>query len=688
MVEFLTGKTVSGITDSTPEFGWIVHSSSNNDMQTAFRILVASELEMLYGDKADMWDSKKTSSASSINVSYRGKELISNQSYYWKVKTWCRLGGESKWSSPMMLITGDITQKYSTTRYALVKTEISPSKIVEKDKGRYLIDFGKVAFGYLRLEVDSPGARQMEVHFGERGNAEGIITDLGETTVRYYKVKQTLAKGVNRIDIRPPQDKRNTQGAAIRLPEDIGVIAPFRFIELVNCPVELKESMIRQVAVHYPFDETASSFASSDPVLNAIWDLCKYSMKATSFCGVYVDGERERIPYEADAYINQLSHYAVDREYSLARYSHEYLLEHPTWPIEWSQHSVLMAWADYMYTGNTESLARNYDVLKKQKTQEFRAREDGLLDTGKHSERGKPRVVLDWPRTERDGYQIKEVNNVVNAFYYQTLLQMGEIAAVLGKADDAAEYLNKAAKIKTVFNKIFFDADRKLYIDAEGTDHVSLHGNMMPLAFGLVPQEHRKAVADYVVSRGMACSVYGAQYLMEALYNGGRGNEALDLLVSKDIRSWYNMIRVGSTITLEAWDDSFKPNQDWNHAWGGVPGNIIPRYLLGVRPLEAGFSKVLIRPMPGRLEHVKSKIPTVRGPIEVKIRNEGGKAFELTVSIPANMIARIEVPLPEGKGEITADGRSVKSNKVNGFAVIDNVGSGTHQFRTTAVAEK
>lgn len=688
MIEFLKGKTVSGITDSRPEFGWIVHSSSKNDMQSAFRILVASELEMLYRDKADMWDSKKTSSASSINVSYRGKELISNRSYYWKVKTWCKLGGESKWSSPMMFTTGDITREYTTTRYALTKTEIPPSKIVEKDKGRYLIDFGKVAFGYLRLEMDSPGDQQMEVHFGERGNAEGIITDLGKTTVRYYKVVVSLKKGVNKLDIHPPVDKKNTGKKAIKLPAEFGAVTPFRYIELVNCPAQLKESMIRQVAIHYPFDETASSFESSDPVLNAIWDLCKYSMKATSFCGVYVDGERERIPYEADAYINQLSHYAVDREYSLARYSHEYLLEHPTWPIEWSQHSVLMAWADYMYTGNTESLVQNYDVLKKQKTQEFRAREDGLLDTGKHNERGRPRVVLDWPRTERDGYQIKEVNNVVNAFYYQTLLQMSEMAAVLGKDADAAEYLNKAAKIKTVFNKVFFDADRKLYVDAEGTDHVSLHGNMMPLAFGLVPQEHQKAVADYVVSRGMACSVYGAQYLMEALYNAGRGNEAFDLLVSKDIRSWYNMIRVGSTITLEAWDDSFKPNQDWNHAWGAVPGNIIPRFLLGVRPLEAGFSKVLIRPMPGRLEHAESKIPTIRGPIEVNIRNEDGKTFELTISIPANMTARVEVPLPEGIGEITVDGRSVKSNKVNGFAVIDNVGSGRHQFRTTAVVKK
>lgn len=39
---------------------------------------------------------------------------------------------------------------------------------------------------------------------------------------------------------------------------------------------------------------------------------------------------------------------------------------------------------------------------------------------------------------------------------------------------------------------------------------------MMPLAFGLVPQARKKKVTDFVVSRGMACSVYAAQYLLVA----------------------------------------------------------------------------------------------------------------------------------------------------------------------------
>jgi hypothetical protein len=43
---------------------------------------------------------------------------------------------------------------------------------------------------------------------------------------------------------------------------------------------------------------------------------------------------------------------------------------------------------------------------------------------------------------------------------------------------------------------------------------------------------------------------------------------------------------VGATITLEAWDDRFKPNQDWNHAWSAAPANLIPGRLMGITPAE------------------------------------------------------------------------------------------------------
>src|SRR5262249_21275765 len=159
--------------------------------------------------------------------------------------------------------------------------------------------------------------------FGEKLKSPGIIDRAPGGTIRYAQTTVKLdaehASGV----VHPPIDKRNTTGAAIRLPESIGSVIPFRYVELENYPGALKPEAIRQVAVRYPFDDNAATFSSSDDRLNRIWELCKHTIKATTFAGIYVDGDRERIPYEADAYLNQLGHYAVDREYALARYTQE-----------------------------------------------------------------------------------------------------------------------------------------------------------------------------------------------------------------------------------------------------------------------------------------------------------------------------------------------------------------------------
>lgn len=674
MCELIEKPALTAIRDAKPEFGWIVASSKKGDFQTAYRLVVGKGGDMI-------WDSGKVESSTSVNVEYAGKPLAPGIEYAWKVKTWTKLAGESDWSVPQKFKTAEELEPYATTRYPLVEAPVAPASITKKGDKHYLVDFGRVAFGYLTLQLDAPADAELEIHLAERGTAAGVNKNPGGT-VRYTMVKQKIRQGSNTYRVETPRNKRNTGNRAIAIPERIGVIMPFRYVEIVNCPVELTPETVTQVAVHYPFDDQAASFNSSNDILDQIWELCKYSMKATSFCGVYVDGDRERIPYEADAYINQLSHYGVDREYTLARYSHEYLLKHPTWPTEWKQHSIMMAHVDLMYTGNTESLAQYYDLLKKKKTLEQRARADGLLNT-----KGL-RDIVDWPKGERDGYDFKDVNTVVNAFHYENLRQMRLFAEVLGKEEDAKIYAAKAEKFYTSFNEKLFDAKRGVYVDGEGSKHASLHANMMPLAFDLVPDDRVESVADFVVAKGMACSVYGAQYLMEGLYKAGREDAAFDLLVSKDIRSWYNMIRVGSTITLEAWDNRFKGNQDWNHAWGAVPGNIIPRFLLGVRPLVPGFAKILVRPMPGPLENASSLIPTIRGPVKVTMQNEEGKPFSLKLTIPANMTAHVEIPLPGGTGGITVDGKAVEAETQNGFAVIDDVGSGTHVFQTTATVVK
>jgi hypothetical protein len=134
----------------------------------------------------------------------------------------------------------------------------------------------------------------------------------------------------------------------------------------------------------------------------------------------------------------------------------------------------------------------------------------------------------------------------------------------------------------------------------------------------------------------MACSVYGAQYLLEGLYNAGEADYAFRLLTATNDRSWWNMIRTGSTITMEAWDMKYKPNSDWNHAWGASPANIIPRFMWGISPAEPGYSRAIIKPQLDCLKFSKIMVPTIRGNIEGEFRNSGNTK-EYMITLPANI---------------------------------------------------
>lgn len=592
--------------------------------------------------------------------------------------------------------------RYTVKRKTLEQTEVPPIETRLTGDETLFLDFGKAAFGTLLLPFSS-GQRQgtMVIHLGEKLSANGRIDRNPPGCIRYIRIEQEIDEGQQSTRIIIPPDDRNTGPSAITMPPGIGEVYPFRYAEIENASA-VDASAVRQIFIHHPFNDDASLFNSSDTVLNSVWDLCKYSIKATTFCGVYVDGDRERIPYEGDAYINQLGHYCVDNEYVMARYTHEYLIQNPTWPTEWHLHSIMMAWADHMYTGETVSLETFYADLCT-KTLVDLAREDGLISTETElctreiEERlhlhnpdsifGGLRDVVDWPpgsfteggQGERDGHEMLPINTVVNTFHCHALKLMSRIAQALGHTEDEVRFAMQADLVKTSINAFLFDPSQGIYIDGEGSQHASLHSNMFMLAFDLVPDDRRASVVSFVKSRGMACSVYGAQHLLEALYLNGEDQCALELMTAKHDRSWWNMIRIGSTITLEAWDFRYKNNLDWNHAWGAAPANIIPRFVLGVRPIEPGFAKVLIRPQPGSLRQVSGTVPTIRGPIDISIENDPEHPFVLKVDIPANIKAKVGLPRRDKDlSSLVVDGKKVEAELECDYLLYDNLGHGTH----------
>ena len=543
----------------------------------------------------------------------------------------------------------------------------APVSISSVAPGVTLVDFGRVAFGNLRILPPAGAAGEVTVHFGE-ALANGRVDRTPPGSVRYSMTRVSLA-GAAAAVAAPPPDARNTrQPAAVLTPPEWGVVMPFRWVEIEGWPGELRpEHLRRQAAFASTWDDGAAAFSSSDELLDRIWELCRYSIKATTFAGVYVDGDRERIPYEADAYLNQLSHYTTDRDVRMARDTFDRLMAQPTWPTEWAFHMVFMAHADWMHTGDAAWLAARYEALKP-KLLLARARADGLL-ASTEAQRAREDIV-DWPAGERDGYVFTPVNTVVNAFHLRALALMAELAEALGRGADAADYRARERSARAAFERVLFDPARGLYRDGEGTDHASAHANLFPLAFGLVPAERAAGVAAWLARRGMACSVYAAQYLLEGLFEHGAGAEALALITAPSDRSWRHMVASGTTITWEAWDQKYKPNQDWNHAWGAAPANLLPRFVLGARPLAPGWGRARIRPTPGALTRAAGTIPTPRGPIQIAWA--GGDRFSLTLTVPAGMTARVELPAPAGSRGVFSGGTAVRARRVASHWLLEN----------------
>ncbi len=807
--------------------------------------------DVVWKDGSDVvWKSGKINSAQSAAVSYGGGELEDGESYIWRVKTWDRNGRKGKWSDPQEFTVAEADDdgprfnywkgktegrnsgspyidyrypRHKTPHYTPVTEEIKPNFVEKIGPGAYFVDFGKAAFGRLSLTIpteDLSSDDSFKVKFGELRMDNKLRVDMSPPNPQIVKFETTVniaslpiyalddpnhyAFNVGRNKVIKIQPKIQHGGfsnngdkyrLAGRMADAAGRFGahtiPFRYAEIKGSPVNITTGNIKLDAVHYPFDDGASYFESSNDVLNKVWDLSKYTMKATSWLGVYVDGHRERRPYEGDSYIQQLGHYSVDKDaYSIARRSHEFFMDDPTWPYEWHAHSVLMAYADWMWTGDTESISvyakdlylRTQTMLRDAipsyypliKTKNIPGKEkDAYLNAINYNNyKGSHPVepVIDWsPDTERDGYDEKDISAVPNAVHHGAMVRFLDMMEnvpedVLGNyakeqshdggtkvkctnkvfrsdpirgvgkdcyykdenegvwnhcaieggtcslPDGQDEYqvkygtpdltaLSSAIRQhKEKFNAKLLNKPEDGYRDGVGTDHRALHSTAFAVAFGLSSPEQEEEMTPFLLRKGMKASPYGAQYFLEALYKIGQGQKALNLLTSTQKRSWYNMLRMGSTITAEAWDFDFKDNMDLNHAWGAAPANIIPQHLMGVQPLAPGFSKMQIKPQTGNLTWAKLKMPTVKGPVHVEIAKDLESTFyKMIIDIPANTKADVYVPRLgirgdsevkptvmvdeepdyEGTLEVTLEGTHEDGGQ---FIRFSDVGSGKHVF--------
>ena len=92
-------RDVPCVDDPAPRLSWTLESSGRAKRQSAYQVVVSLE-------DAQLWDSGRVESPSSVDVVYAGRALPPASDCRWRVRVWDEAGDPSPWSEPACFRTG------------------------------------------------------------------------------------------------------------------------------------------------------------------------------------------------------------------------------------------------------------------------------------------------------------------------------------------------------------------------------------------------------------------------------------------------------------------------------------------------------------------------------------------------------------------------------------------------------
>ncbi|NJN52516.1 MAG: hypothetical protein HC809_12955 [Gammaproteobacteria bacterium] len=87
-----------GIDARSPRLSWWLDDDRPAEIQTAYRIIAASDPAQLDEESGDLWDTGRTESSATAHIAWAGTALRSRQRVYWKVRAFDSDGIGSAWS--------------------------------------------------------------------------------------------------------------------------------------------------------------------------------------------------------------------------------------------------------------------------------------------------------------------------------------------------------------------------------------------------------------------------------------------------------------------------------------------------------------------------------------------------------------------------------------------------------------
>jgi len=571
-----------------------------------------------------------------------------------------------------------------------VTETITPVAVTEPEKGVYVFDMGQNIVGWCRLRVRAKQGTRITLRHAETIKDDGTL----------YLDNLRSAKAL---------DTYICKGQQVEHWEPRFTYHGFRYVAVRGFPGKPRLDAIRGRVVHNDIQQTGH-FECSNDLLNRIYKNTVWGVRG-NYRSMPTDcpqrderhgwlGDRS-CESRGESYmlgINRLYHkWVTDMNDAQTNEGSVPDVAPPYWRmynnnVTWPSSFIIIPGMLYAQSGDIRTLKNNSPAMKKWINFMSRYISDGIMPRDTYGDwcvpPEKPELIHSQDPSRHTAGPI-----LGTSYFYHDLKLMARYAELLNKPDDADKFNRMANEMKDAFNRKYFKPQKGIY------DNGSQTSSILPLAFDMVPEQHKQKVFTNLVKKIMedcdghiGTGLIGAQWMNRVLTENGRPDVSYTMADQTTYPSWGYMIKQGATTIWELWNgDTANPAMNSrNHVM--LIGDLVIwfyEHLAGIAPAEPGFKKIHMKPQVlDGLDYVNAWHESPYGKIVSNWKKTGDGNLEWHIEIPANSSAIVCVPATDAN-KVTESGQSagkaqdVKFLHMKDSRAVFELGSGKYKFTST-----
>lgn len=333
--------------------------------------------------------------------------------------------------------------------------------------------------------------------------------------------------------------------------------------------------------------QITGTFDCSNPVLNKVMKNAWWGVK-TNYKGMPVDcpQRNERQPWLGDRTVGSLGEsFLFDNERLYSKWMRDICESQredgvfsDVAPAFWNYYNDDVTWpaalpftCDMLYRqfGNKQPIVSSYPYIKRwieHVIGEYTS--EGVITKDKYGDWCVPPEKLELIHSQ-DPARKTDGSLISTAYTIRCLQLLEEFALLQGLDAEAANWKAQREEMSLAFNKKFLHIKRGtssrpghvLYPDSVFYGNNTATANLLPLAFGLVPDDCKDDVVKNIVENiiiknkeHVSCGVIGISWLMRMLSENGFADVAFLLATQNTYPSWGYMAENGATTIWELWN--------------------------------------------------------------------------------------------------------------------------------------